>query len=252
MTDTMMSAKPTKKTSTGIVGFDVMSAGGLPCGRISVVAGDAGTGKTVFAMQALVNRLRETDSIGIFVSFEQSPDGVIADLSSFEWGARSLVDSGRLIIIDGRPKADVLISGTFDLSGLLATIEGASSSGAPVIAVFDGIDALLVMLASSSAQRVELLRLQDHISRLGATVILTVKSSFTINGGFEEMAIFMADCVIEMLLDISDNISNRSIRIKKYRSSGHTQNRIPLVITKQGIEVQMLSPVLQPIPIFNE
>jgi circadian clock protein KaiC len=252
MAEPAMRAIPTTKIPTGITGFDAMTGGGLPSGRVCATIGAAGTGKTVFAMQVLVNRLRETDGVGVFVSFEQSLDGLIADLSSFDWDAMSLVESGKLILMDGRPHADILISGTFDIVGLLATVEGASPSGAPTIAVFDGIDALLTMLASPSAQRGELLRLQDHLSRLGSAVILTVKAGPALNTGFEEIAVFMADCVIELARETEDGVSNRSIRIQKYRSSGHAQNWVPFVMTKQGIEVQVFGATAQPIPISNE
>jgi circadian clock protein KaiC len=43
------------KAATGIQGFDDLSRGGLPRNRTSMVMGGPGTGKTVFALQALVN-----------------------------------------------------------------------------------------------------------------------------------------------------------------------------------------------------
>ena len=47
------------KIATGIEGFDSISAGGLPRGRISLLKGRPGSGKTVFALQALVNAARQ-------------------------------------------------------------------------------------------------------------------------------------------------------------------------------------------------
>lgn len=43
------------KAATGIQGFDEISRGGLPRNRTSLVMGGPGAGKTVFALQALVN-----------------------------------------------------------------------------------------------------------------------------------------------------------------------------------------------------
>lgn len=43
------------KSATCIAGFDEMTSGGQPSGRISLLVGDPGSGKTIFALQFLVN-----------------------------------------------------------------------------------------------------------------------------------------------------------------------------------------------------
>jgi hypothetical protein len=42
------------KIASGISGFDEITRGGLPRGRVTVVLGGAGCGKTIFALQGLV------------------------------------------------------------------------------------------------------------------------------------------------------------------------------------------------------
>ena len=44
------------KKSTGIVGLDEITDGGLPSRRLAAVTGGPGSGKTVFALQFLVHR----------------------------------------------------------------------------------------------------------------------------------------------------------------------------------------------------
>jgi len=43
------------KSPTGIKGFDEITGGGLPRGRPSLVCGPPGAGKSLFALQFLVN-----------------------------------------------------------------------------------------------------------------------------------------------------------------------------------------------------
>lgn len=246
------SAPRMEKIRTGVAGFDRMAHGGLPQGRVSAVIGAAGAGKTVFAMQTLVNVVRATGGVGVFVSFEQTVQGVISDLSSFDWDAMSLIDGGRLLVIDGRPQADVLHSGAFDLIGLLAAVEGAAFPGAPVCVVFDGIDTLLSLLGSPMAQRAELLRLQEHVSRLNATMLLTIKAMTAAGQGFEEVALYMADCVVELTRDAQGDMSTRSMRIQKYRSSSHGQSKVPFVMTAQGLEVESVDVEAWTTPVSNE
>lgn len=51
----MNTSTPIKKLTTGIPGFDLIAAGGLPHGRTTLVTGSAGSAKTIFS--------RFTDSI---------------------------------------------------------------------------------------------------------------------------------------------------------------------------------------------
>ena len=47
------------KALTGIQGFDEITDGGIPRGRTTLVLGGPGCGKTVFALQSLVNAVAE-------------------------------------------------------------------------------------------------------------------------------------------------------------------------------------------------
>ena len=43
---------PIAKLTTGIRGFDVLTHGGIPEGRSTLVVGRSGAGKTIFGLQA--------------------------------------------------------------------------------------------------------------------------------------------------------------------------------------------------------
>ena len=67
------------KVLTGIQGFDEITDGGLPRGRTTLVMGGPGCGKTVFALQTLVNGARRAKAAGIFVAFEESTGQIVAN-----------------------------------------------------------------------------------------------------------------------------------------------------------------------------
>nr|MDQ3309237.1 circadian clock protein KaiC [Gemmatimonadota bacterium] len=58
------------KYPTGIPGFDLIAEGGLPRHRATLIAGTAGSAKTVFAAQFLAAGIRELEEPGVFVTFE--------------------------------------------------------------------------------------------------------------------------------------------------------------------------------------
>ena len=82
--------KPLSKLPTGIHGFDELSRGGLPQNRTTLVMGRAGSGKTVFSLQSLVNAARQRREPGIFVSFEESTRQIIENAAAFDWGLPAL------------------------------------------------------------------------------------------------------------------------------------------------------------------
>jgi circadian clock protein KaiC len=53
------------KLKTNIPGFDHISKGGLPLGRTTLIAGTAGSAKTVFAIQFLVEGIRQNNESGV-------------------------------------------------------------------------------------------------------------------------------------------------------------------------------------------
>lgn len=230
-----------RKFKTGFHGFDNMTNGGLPKARISMVQGGAGSGKTLFTLQTLCHWLKEKNNIGIFVSFEEDPDKVKANIASFDW-SQTLFSDKRLILIDARWNPDVIQTGNFDLSGLLSAVEGLIKDNQAGFLVLDGIDALLSMMLDTKDVRRELLRLQHWTESQRLTTIITMKGQAPIEGqsgrGFlEDIATYAADCVVELERTSFNGIANRTLCIQKYRGSDHTQNKVPYIIGEQGIEI---------------
>jgi circadian clock protein KaiC len=70
---------------TGIQGFEEITDGGLPRERTTLVMGGPGCGKTVFALQALVNGAQQAHEAGVFVAFEESTSQIVANAATFGW-----------------------------------------------------------------------------------------------------------------------------------------------------------------------
>lgn len=73
------------KLPTGIEGFDEITFGGLPKDRTTLVIGGPGSGKTVFALQSLVNGANQRNEPGIFVAFEENSRQIVVNALTFGW-----------------------------------------------------------------------------------------------------------------------------------------------------------------------
>lgn len=228
------------KVLTGVAGFDDISLGGLPAGRTTLLTGGPGSGKTVFALQTLVHGAHELNSPGIFVAFEQDPAIVRSDAASFDWKLDTLSEE-QLTFIDARPNLDTVSSGAFDIGGMLALLElRVRATGARII-VFDGIDVLLSQIGNTEVIRREVYRLQDWLAQEGLTALITCKTTISdpqfISLPSLEYLQYMVACSIILKHDIVEDVSQRSLRILKYRGSGFDANAIPFLIGDDGMDV---------------
>ena len=231
-------SRPVRKSPTGIRGFDEITGGGLPAGRLTAIIGSPGAGKTVFGLQTIVNRLRHAGEPGIFVAFEEPVLSVRQNVASFDWNLAD-VPNNALQFLDAKIPVDAVLGGDFDMSGLLCSLsELRAETGAQNI-VFDGIDMLLSNLQDPRLERRELARLNEWVNDSKMSALITVKS-FGGSGcdlSRSDFLQFMTDCVVELDAAWSATTASRSLRIVKYRGSGFAANPVPLVIGPSGMDV---------------
>jgi circadian clock protein KaiC len=224
--------------STGVPGFDAVSAGGLPRGRITAIFGAAGAGKTVFALQTLLHRMRDFDEHTIFVTFEQPVEHVNADVAGFDWGFAAIAET-HLSLLDAGIRPGTIHNGRFGLEALTASLSALVAVTGAATVVLDGIDALLSVLDSESDERGELGRLIGWLRESGVTGIITAKSSDgrARSAGRAEFLEYHTDCVIKLDHSETDSVISRTLRIVKYRGSGFNSDLLPVVMTQSGIRV---------------
>src|SRR6188474_1422568 len=95
--------------------------------------GGPGCGKTVLALQMLVGAARHHGSPGIFVAVEENARRVVTNAKTFGWDLIEL-EKKDLFFVDACMRSDVVKSGAFDLTGLLAALAAqAEQMGAKLI-----------------------------------------------------------------------------------------------------------------------
>ncbi len=236
-----------KKLRTGIVGVDQISDGGLPEGRSTLIAGTAGTGKTVLALQFLVAGVDRYQEPGVFVTLEEDPSDLMENVQSFGWDMEAMVRRGEIAVVDAcPPPGEFLIeTGEFDLSALLARIENAVREVGARRVILDAIGALFPQFTSSKAVRRELHRILVGLRRLRVTTLVTMERTEEDGPvgrfGIEE---FVADNVILLRNRIEQEKRRRTIEILKFRGTTHQKGEYPFTIDPEdGVTVLPLSAI---------
>jgi len=228
------------KARTGIEGFDEITHGGLPRGRATLLEGGAGSGKTVMALQTLVNGARLDNEPGIFVAFEESAERIVDNASTFGWDLPEL-QKKKLFILDVQPSPDLVVAGSFDLGGMLAALEAKAKEIKARRIVFDAVDVLLALLQDPVAQRREMYRLHEWLLKHKFTALITAKvggvGSQPVNQPQMSFMQFMVDCSVTLTHEFVLGVSQRSLRVIKYRGSSFQENESPFVFGEGGLEV---------------
>ena len=235
-----------QKAPTGIVGLDEMTGGGLPQGRTTLLLGGPGSGKTIFALQFLVHGAEIGDEPGIFVAFEEASDRIVANADGFGWKLAELRQT-KLFFIDAQPSPDLVLSGTFDLGGMLAVLEAKTSDMNAKRIVFDALDIVLALMPDEAAKRREVYRLHAWLLDHQLTGIITAKAGGEVVSTEGEQPFgfmqFMVDCAVVLNHCVVQGVSQRNLRVQKYRGSGFDENESPFLIGKSGFEVVVARPL---------
>ncbi|MBC7415777.1 MAG: circadian clock protein KaiC [Herminiimonas sp.] len=231
------------KAPTGISGFDEITGGGLPRGRTTLLVGGPGSGKTIFALQFLVHGAKGCREPGIFIAFEETAERIVANAESFGWNLKTLRRK-KLFLVDAQPSADLVQSGTFDICGMLAALAAqAREMGAKRI-VFDALDIVMALLPDAATRRREIYRLHEWLLANELTAVITSKAGgddATTMGGLESFGFmqFMVDCAVILSHGVVTGVSQRNLRVQKYRGSSFDENESPFLIGASGIEVAL-------------
>ena len=229
------------KLLTGIQGFDEITIGGLPRSRTTLVMGGPGCGKTVFALQILVNGVGKDDEPGMFVAFEESTSQIVANAATFGWDLPALAKKD-LFFLDARLAPEVVKAGEFDLIGMLSLLERKAEEIGAKRVVFDGIDVLLSLLDDPVVERREIYRIRDWLARTGLTAIITQKvspSDQDVRYGFLQFAV---DCVIILRHLVVEGSAFRNLRVMKYRGSGFLGDEFPISLSNEGLQLTNRGP----------
>jgi circadian clock protein KaiC len=221
---------------TGIDGLDKVTAGGLPRGRTTIVAGSAGCGKTLLAMEFLIRGI-ELGEPGVFLAFEETEEELATNVASFGWDLERLQAEGKLVVDYIKVEREQIdMTGDYDLEALFIRLDLAIKEIGATRVALDTLEVLFSALDDTARLRAEIRRLFAWLKGRHVTSIVTAEQGegTLTRHGLEE---YVADCVISLDHRVHDQVAVRRIRVVKLRGSTHGTNEYPFIIGARGFSV---------------
>ncbi|MGC8823916.1 MAG: ATPase domain-containing protein [Bacteroidales bacterium] len=221
--------------STGIEGLDVVLHGGLMRGHTYLIAGTAGSGKTIFSIQWLLDGVKKGETC-MFISMAEPAEQLQANVSSFSW------DISAIRIVDLSPGArpevveeyHVLSPAEVEPMQAWQSIYEAIDRHDPQRLVIDSVTFMSYLSADTFQFRKQLLAFVNYLKIKRCTAFLIyepeemnkdVSLPLTVDGVIMLRKILSSSKVLEM----------RSLEVQKLRGRGYWSGLHPMRITHRGI-----------------
>ena len=229
---------------TGIKGLDELFDFGIPKGATVLMAGGAGSGKTILCLQIIANAVKEGKKC-IYMSFEESEKRLRQHMEDFKWDANDMEKKGMLLI-----KRFKLFDIARSIEAMLSKAKGdveieiepmiLPKDFKPDIIVVDSLTAIAsAFIGMERNYRVYIEQLFLFFEKLNATAFLITETKEVPTvfspTGVEE---FLADGVIVLYNIRKGDIREKGIEVIKMRGAGHKTRIVAMrIVGGVGIEV---------------
>lgn len=224
-----------RRISLGIPGLDEMTEGGVLSGTSTLVAGSAGTGKTLLCLHFLLEGIKQNEP-GLLVTFQETPSMLRVFARGFGWELEALEQQGLLTIMYSSPVELGVDEHTHLIQQAIETTHARRVS-------MDSLKDIEIATPDKTRYKDYVYSLVNYFRQHGITSMLTseipeIFGSFVVS---EYGISFVADNVILLrYVELAGRIS-RAVSVLKMRGSNHDKGVHEYQIASQ-IGVQILSP----------
>ncbi len=221
-----------ERCPTGIPGFDEVIEGGFERPSISLIGGGAGTGKSIFCTQFLVNGIEQFNEPGIYISFEENKAKFYKHMIRFGWDLTKYEKEGKFVYVEYTPSQvkSLLQEGGGLIENIILQIKAKRI-------IIDSLTAFALLYPNELTRRQATVDLFSLFNKWQITVLVTMESESDPEKHKSNTLEFVVDGVILLYNVRKGDIRERSLEVMKMRGTKHAAKIFPATIADKGIVV---------------
>lgn len=221
-----------QRVGTGILGLDKMSGGGFENKSINLIAGGSGSGKSIFALQFLLQGVKKGETV-LYITFEEKKKHFYENMKKMGWDLEKAEKSGRFIFLEYSPEKVKMM---LDEGG--GAIESTVLKNKITRLVVDSITSFSLLFDDEQSKRKAILGIFDIIRKWNCTSLLTVQHSPSNkkDRGLSYVE-FEADSITLLYYLSTGTQRQRFIEILKMRGTPHSKEIHVFKIGRGGIKI---------------
>lgn len=216
----------------GIPELDKLIGGGVLKNSINLVAGGAGAGKSIFALQFLVNGITKYNEPGVYITFEEKKKKTYEEVLEFGWDLAKLEKEGKFAFLEYTPEQvkKVLVEGGGIVEAVIEKVKAKRL-------VIDSVTSFALLYEDELTKKEAALSLFELIEKWDCTGLLTSQDTraedMTISAALE----FEVDSIFLLYHFKRKGMRQRAMEILKMRGTKIPEKTFAIDITKAGIAV---------------
>lgn len=219
-------------TTTGVSGLDDVLCGGLPQGSSVILEGTPGSGKTTLAFQFLYQGATRDNEPGMYITFEELPSQLYADMNHFGWDLRLLEKQNNLKVVCLSP--EVFEDQMLEAGGLFDQLVESMSCKRIVI---DSISLFSYGLHERDNHRNVIYKLRNVLRKKGLTALL-IREQSEVNLNQVPFEHFVVDGVIRLVVKPQlERYRERTLEVIKMRGQKFIEGEHVYRITDEGVHL---------------